>query len=378
MKKVKEKIKNIIKEKKEKIEKRRRDLERNKKSIIKILTMGSLLIGLPIIILGYYIGRGSIDILKNKLGREGLEIIELRIKKNLRSIEIINEINRIVLEKNTIINIEENILNDKNYEGLLWLFRNQVKDLEELHYIYIGTQRGNFFGIKKIEDGSLRAIKGNNLQIPSMRSFKIDENGIIEESEEVLQNLYDPRMRTWYITAMLDNEIRWSEIYKFASEDKLGITSIIPISINNKIEAVLGIDFNLILIENYISDINITKNAIIFIIDKEGNIIANSNNQEENRREINIYKEQSIIRDIYLYQKNDNEKREIFTVIKNNERYKVYTRKILNKGFNWKIFIVIPDSDFSNQNSMLINSLRIGVIGVIIIISSLIIIIFIK
>ncbi|MEI2419644.1 hypothetical protein V6O07_05175, partial [Arthrospira platensis SPKY2] len=61
-----------------------------------------------------------------------------------------------------------------------------------------------------------------------------------------------------------------------------------------------------------------------------------------------------------------------------NDRYQIFTRKILREKLEWTIFIKIPDSDFSEQHILLIHALRIGLTGVLIITTSLIVIIFIR
>ncbi|MEI2420683.1 cache domain-containing protein, partial [Arthrospira platensis SPKY2] len=337
MEKIKENIKkeiikriDIIKKKKEELKKREelKKIGENKKIIIKILTIGILLLGLPIIILGYYTGRENIDKIKAKLGNEGLEIIELRIKSILRSIEIINEVNKIAIETEKIINIEEDII--ENYKELSNFFREQVLKINELDYIYIGTERGQFLGVKKLKDKSLRLIQGEGFKRPSMISFKINEKGekIKEEDIEILRDLYDPRTRRWYLDVFEDNNQRWSAAYKFASEETLGITSIIPIFREENLIGVLGIDLNLDIIKYYISNIYITENTLIFIVDKQGNIITHTDKNLE-LEEINIYKKSGIIRDIYLnyIEKNTNEKINSFSIIRENDRYQIFTRK---------------------------------------------------
>jgi tetratricopeptide (TPR) repeat protein/Mg-chelatase subunit ChlD len=89
---------------------------------------------------------------------------------------------------------------------------------------------------------------------------------------------YDPRCRGWYSAAKdkaTDKDVTvFGSPYLDATTGKSIVTASTAIYINNILLGVIGIDFNMIALDNIISQTNVFSNGYIFVMDVSGNLIS--------------------------------------------------------------------------------------------------------
>ncbi len=86
---------------------------------------------------------------------------------------------------------------------------------------------------------------------------------------------YDPTIRPWYVKAVEEDAITWTDPYTDASTGELVITASAPIhSSTGKTIGVVGVDLNLDALSAEISGINIGKTGYPIIIAPDGTVIA--------------------------------------------------------------------------------------------------------
>jgi adenylate cyclase len=89
---------------------------------------------------------------------------------------------------------------------------------------------------------------------------------------------YDPRTRPWYKSAMDANQPVWTDVYKYAMADILGITlsAKIPGEKQGEVFAVIGIDILLNDLSQYLDSLKFSPNGFAFIAKNDGKLIAHS------------------------------------------------------------------------------------------------------
>jgi len=89
---------------------------------------------------------------------------------------------------------------------------------------------------------------------------------------------YDPRKRPWYRLAMIADQPVWTDVYKYAMADILGITlsAKIPGGKQGEFFGVIGIDILLNDLSQYLDGLKFSPNGFAFIAKKDGKLIAHS------------------------------------------------------------------------------------------------------
>jgi len=87
---------------------------------------------------------------------------------------------------------------------------------------------------------------------------------------------YDPRLRPWYQAALAANAPVWSEVYLDFQTRHLTITLAQPVQRRSELLGVVGVDFVLVHIDNFLQDLEVGKSGETFIIDRQGLLVAAS------------------------------------------------------------------------------------------------------
>ena len=89
---------------------------------------------------------------------------------------------------------------------------------------------------------------------------------------------YDPRTRPWYRLAISAEQPVWTDVYKYAMADILGITlsAKIPASEEGNVFGVIGIDILLNDLSQYLDRLAFSPNGFAFIAKNDGKLIAHS------------------------------------------------------------------------------------------------------
>lgn len=91
-----------------------------------------------------------------------------------------------------------------------------------------------------------------------------------------VHKLYDPRIRPWYVGAVREKGLFWTDVYVFASSQNPGITASMPILDRERsLMGVCSIDINLSTFSGFLKSLKIGDEGYAYIIDNErGRVIA--------------------------------------------------------------------------------------------------------
>ncbi|MBC2711672.1 MAG: Cache 3/Cache 2 fusion domain-containing protein [Desulfosarcina sp.] len=91
-----------------------------------------------------------------------------------------------------------------------------------------------------------------------------------------VHKLFDPRIRPWYVGALEQKRLYWTQVYVFASSQHPGITVSTPVMDKNRsVSGVCAIDIDLSTFSRFLNTLKIGEKGYAYIIDNEqGRVIA--------------------------------------------------------------------------------------------------------
>ncbi len=251
-------------------------------------------------------------------------------------------------------------------ERYLW---RQIQSFPTVSWIYYGgAGEGEFLGIARMgmeKDPQKSLQVGINDQGLLRSSYPLDAQGNrIRRNEE--QEFYDPRQRPWYQIALMTNQPTWSPIYQDSSLPEQVITASLAVyGDDNRRLGVVGADLSLGNINQFLQGLKVGKSGQAFIIEKSGLLVASStderpydsttdsaqvqrlmakNSKQPMIREASIYLEQKMnAPDLINLAQNMQ-----FTINGKNNFLKILPYRD-DRGIDWLIAVVIPESDFTDQ-----------------------------
>jgi adenylate cyclase len=246
----------------------------------------------------------------------------------------------------------------------------------QLAMFNIADSHGNFLMPKKMPDGSIhtKVIEWRNGQ-GNVTWIRRDTQGMVKETEKSIDNSYDPRVRPWYVGAVKNKGIFWTEMYIFFTDKKPGITAAYPVQDpGGNIVGVLGLDFELSHLCGFLKELQIGSSGKALIVSDSGRIVAHPDmsltmKQESGKlRPITIDElgDPALMRAFNHYRISGQGQR-IFNV--SGRRYiSLISTLSATTGRRWSVFIVVPEDDFvgfvaTNNRRSLILSLSIVAIS---------------
>ena len=251
---------------------RRRTEYSSKFSLQNLLTIPFLLqIFIIVGLVGYFSfrnGQQTVNEVTTKLRNKVTFSVQQHLQNYLATPQLIVELNQKAAK------LEQLALNDlKAIEIDFW---QQIQIFGSVYAIYFGNEKGQFAYIKREADNAFIA-KPVEI-VPQRRAYLLDETG--QRSKLLESDRFDPHIRPWYIKTIDTHQNNWSEIYTFAGGE-LGITAAGEIydRVGN-FRGVVGVDLVLSRISDFLEKIKISDRGQIFIIERNGNLVATSTGEE--------------------------------------------------------------------------------------------------
>ncbi|NEO85211.1 MAG: cyclic nucleotide-binding domain-containing protein [Spirulina sp. SIO3F2] len=270
---------------------------------------------------------------------------------------------------------------DPDFEQLqqyLWqLFKKESIDTKDA-YTFFATASGAFIGLRaEGKDYELRFVEEGE----SFRSsYRVDDQGQPTEELPKKRTDYLPRQRAWYKTgqSLPPHQSAWSDVYVF-TRGGLGLTAVQPVYSQGEFLGVFGVDVSLAAIQQFLQDIEISNGAEIFVIERNGNLIATStedrlyhkvgdNDEQLNVLDIDNPRLQAIAAELFaLYDQDWNQVDETLYLPKRIEGQNEFvTISPFQDGYglDWLVVVTIPESDF--RGTILRNTQSTAIVGSII------------
>ena len=143
-------------------------------------------------------------------------------------------------------------------------------------YVYFGGENSLFYGIKRARDRQPELRQKTKPESPraSFTLAAIGDTPLLKDTEKTI---YDPRTRPWYKQAVAKKAAIWAEVYPSFSSSELLITRAKPVyRADGALEGVYATDVSLREMSEFLQELTITKNGVAFIVENNGNLIAQS------------------------------------------------------------------------------------------------------
>ena len=163
-------------------------------------------------------------------------------------------------------------------EAALDYFMELLKTHKEFAMVYFGDTKGNLIMGRRMPDGSLTRRYITRTQDSVITKY-IHENKAYSanfpNTEESIENGYDPRTRGWYKKAAEKKKTVWTNVYIFATDNMPGFSCASPIyDDDGNLMGVACIDIGIRDLSLYLGNIKTTQNSHLFIYDQDNQIIA--------------------------------------------------------------------------------------------------------
>ena len=324
------------------------------RNVLLFLLMGEIIIIIALTgWLWYQNGQKAVKEVASHLRDELTARIHQHIEKFLETPPLVNQINADVYNMGG--------LNIDDVEQLEEYFWRQINAFENISYIEVGTEKGDFIGLERMGDGAINLeYKSRRTEGNSLLTFRLDEQR--NRVSRKVRPDFHTQGRPWYTKAIEDGKPTWTGIYPFFSLPvRLGITAVRPIhDKNGNVVGVLGSDLVLTQISQFLRTLRVGKTGRTFIMEPNGMLVASSSDLppivSQGNQMMRIYAfsfGDDLIREASLYLK------QTFTTFANiKEGYQtsfvLNGQKVLLQavptgdkfGLNWISVVVLPESDF--------------------------------
>ena len=151
---------------------------------------------------------------------------------------------------------------------------------------YWGMPTGDHNTMEKTKgESSFEHILIYRTKIPQYENrVYLDNFGRVIKQEKHFDFKFDPRVRPWFKKAVKEKKQTWSNIYQFTAfltkeqRVSMGISAVVPVySKDGKLRGVFGLDTTLNNVAKFMSNLEVSKNTAMFIIDPNGHFMASNN-----------------------------------------------------------------------------------------------------
>ncbi|MGK7923027.1 MAG: adenylate/guanylate cyclase domain-containing protein [Trichodesmium sp.] len=302
-------------------------------------------------------GQEAVNEVTSQLRNEVSIRIQERLKDYLEAPRVIAQMN------NDAINLGH--LNIQDTASLTRQFWRQIYLFEsvKISAIYFGSIQGEFIGLGFQNNSQWEIGRAGKSTNRKFHSLAIDTQGNPQEILEIGEN-YDPRIRPWYQNAAEAKKSTWSSIYADFKEQRLKVTFAKPIYQNdNQLIGVVGVDFVLSHIREFLQNLKIGKSGQTFIIERSGFLVASSTEQKPfslQDNQVTRIKAENVdnflIRNTanYLHKyfgnfSKINQPQQLEFTLNGKRQFLQVVPFSEGKNLDWLIVVVVPEDDFMEK-----------------------------
>ncbi|MCU0761765.1 MAG: ATP-binding protein [Hydrogenophaga sp.] len=147
-------------------------------------------------------------------------------------------------------------------------------------YLYMGAADGSFLGVEREQEGFVaREIRpGDAGRRHYLLTHPGDRSSLLRQESQV----YDPRKRPWYQLALSTGQRTFTDVYRSAVKAQFDLTLAHPIfdTDNRTVLGVIAVDMSLARLTDLIRASRISENAVTYLVDGQGLMVASSVDEE--------------------------------------------------------------------------------------------------
>jgi len=323
--------------------------------------------------LSFKSGQDAVNDVSSQLRSEITARIEDRLNAYLETPHLVNRINAEA--------IRQQLLDLQNIPAVQNYLFNQIQQFDTVSLIALGTENGDYIEVQRYQNGALNvavedASTGGNLEI-----WATDADGNRTELTNTVEN-YDPRQRPWYQAAAGTGTAVWTDIYPYASDQTLAISANQPFySGNGELAAVASTDLTLSQINDFLRSLKVGKTGQTFIMERDGALVAASTGENptgatgDDTNRLNaansanplIQQTANHLVEQFGNLQNISGSRQLDFEIDGQTEFVQVTPFTDERGIDWLIAVVVPESDFMGQiNANVRNTVLLSLLALIV------------
>jgi diguanylate cyclase (GGDEF)-like protein len=222
-------------------------------------------------------GQRSVENLTNRLMGDVGQRVEQKLTSYLAAPQLANKMVRdATLRGELSLDLS---YTDPRREQYLW---QQMQLFENLAWISLGSTKGESLGIKRPEGATELQISSSNRATKYFGNYyEINSKGERYHLLKTEKPAFDPRTRPWYKAAIAAQQPVWTKIYAGFTPGTIFVSASEPLyDRTGKLRGVSGTDISLKALQKFLSEIRISANSQVFLMEKSGTLVASSSQEQ--------------------------------------------------------------------------------------------------
>lgn len=257
---------------------------------------------------------------------------------------------------------------------------NKSREFATNNILFYGNENGSMVGIEPYKDANFLLRIRDESTGSNRPTYELSNKG--ERGKMIKDEVYDHRLRPWYIAAKQAGRAIWSEIFVSTTDGELTTTKATPIyNPDGSFQGVTGINISLKQIKQFMQAIRPSEKWNVFLVEANGKLVATTSDESVFQRNGNLIKrfEVSQSKDSRLQKAGlliqekfggfqNLQTSQLIEFESNGEKYLLSTHKLpKDLQLDWSLGVVVPKSiymqeiDTNNQATFVIILIMLGV-----------------
>ena len=257
---------------------------------------------------------------------------------------------------------------------------NKSREFATNNILFYGNENGSMVGIEPYKDANFLLRIRDESTGSNRPTYELSNKG--ERGKMIKDEVYDHRLRPWYIAAKQAGRSIWSEIFVSTTDGELTTTKATPIyNPDGSFQGVTGINISLKQIKQFMQAIRPSEKWNVFLVEANGKLVATTSDESVFQRNGNLIKrfEVSQSKDSRLQKAGlliqekfggfqNLQTSQLIEFESNGEKYLLSTHKLpKDLQLDWSLGVVVPKSiymqeiDTNNQATFVIILIMLGV-----------------
>lgn len=228
-----------------------------------------------------------------------------------------------------------------------------LRQIPQIDAFNSGDAAGNFIMVRRGTAGGIDTkLILNTPDAREVEWIHRDSEGHVIGREQVANDTYDPRTRSWYQGALKTDDVFWSGVYIFFTSRMPGITAATRYHAPDGTEHVFSVDITLQALSQFLSSLRIGRSGRAVILDGSGHLIAAPDAshilRQENGQLTTARLDKLGDRELtsaYDRFRVEGDGRRLITV--DHHEIVSIAARLPAAGHDWSLLIVVPERDFT-------------------------------
>ncbi|WP_293128227.1 PAS domain S-box protein [Microcoleus sp. bin38.metabat.b11b12b14.051] len=306
--------------------------------------------------LSFQNGQRAVNDVAAQLREEITARIKDRIENYISIPHIVNHLN--------VQGVNQGQLNLEEKQKLEHHFIEQIQYFDSISIIYIAQENGEHSGAIHTKDDRVLISAADASSGNKLARYTADSQGNRINLVQISPKIYDPRIRPWYVRALIAKKPVWTPIYTDFLTRELAITAALPIYNDaGKLLGVAGSDLLFSKMKEFLVSLKIGKSGQTFVMERSGMLIATSTASpefivegQETRRIKASASDNPVIRQAAQHLEKSYESlakikisQQLTFDIDGHKNFIEVAPFQDDRGLDWLIVVVVPESDFMDQ-----------------------------